>query len=64
MQKLRSVACYEGKDKDYKSTGIGPRKYLSLFEVLEISRPSRWSKELGQFHKLDEYLKLPIGSYC
>ncbi len=62
-QKLRELENYEVVNEFYKSTGKKPRKYLSLFGTLRIRRPSYWSKGLGQFHKLDEYLKLPIGSY-
>jgi len=62
-QKLHQLGAYEVADEFYKSTGKKPRKYLSLFGVLTIIRPSYWSEDLGEFHKLDEHLKLPKGSY-
>jgi hypothetical protein len=63
IQKLGKLDSYEVTNKSYKNTGGKSRRYLSLFGILEINRPSHWSKELGQFHKLDEYLNLPIGNY-
>lgn len=45
------------------SKGKRNRKYLSLFGLLEITRPSYWAESCGKFYKLDEYLNLPIGSY-
>jgi len=50
-------------DNEYENKGKKERKYLSLFGHLTIERPSYWNRELGDFQKLDEYLKLPIGIY-
>ncbi len=62
-EKLKGLAEYEVSGESYKSTGKKTRNYLSLFGRLEVERPSYWSENLGEFHKLDECLKLPIGSY-
>ncbi len=62
-EKLKKLGGYEIRNEVYKSTGKKSRNYLSLFGVLEIIRPSYWSKDSGEFHKLDECIKLPIGSY-
>jgi hypothetical protein len=38
------------------------RKYLSLFGLLDIVRPSYWSKDLCKVHPTDGELSLPISS--
>lgn len=65
-QKIKKSEGYilkKGKETSYKKNGFKERKYLSIFGGLSILRPSYLSENLGQFHKLDEYLKLPIGIY-
>ena len=65
-QKIKKAEVYipnVSPEITYKNTGKRERKYLSLFGPLAIKRPSYWSKGLGQFQKLDEYLKLPPGIY-
>lgn len=62
-QKLRKINNYDFEKPVLKSTGKKTRNYLSLFGLLKIERPSHWSKETGEVHKLDEYLKIPIGSF-
>jgi hypothetical protein len=42
--------------------GDEPRQYLSLFGLLEIKRPSYWSKSLGKVHPTDGELSLPLSS--
>ena len=61
--KLEKLDAYELRVDGYKSIGIKPRKYLSLFGRLEFKRGGYWSKALGQFFKLDEVLQLPNGIY-
>jgi len=66
MQKIKKSEGYILKRSiglGYKKNGTKERKYLSIFGCLSITRPSYISQELGEFHKLDEYLKLPIGIY-
>lgn len=38
-------------------------QYLSLFGLLEITRPSYWSKETGKVHPSDSDLSLPLSSH-
>ncbi len=66
LQKLKEAEGYILKtsiESGYKKNGNKERKYLSIFGALSITRPSYISQDLGEFHKLDEYLKLPIGIY-
>ncbi len=65
-QKLRNISDYEfeqRKGETNKNTGKSTRNYLSLFGLMKIRRPSHWIKEIGEVHKLDECLQLPIGSF-
>jgi len=61
--KLSKLGDYELSIESYKSIGTKPRKYVSLFGMLEFERPGYWSKEIGQCFKLDEVLELPSGIY-
>ena len=49
----------DGEVLRYK--GNESRQYLSLFGLLEIVRPSYWSKELGKVHPTDGELSLPLS---
>jgi len=62
-RKLSQLNNYRIELSAYKKTGTKSRNYLSLFGKLKIVRPSYWSKEKGQFFKLDELLELPRDSY-
>jgi len=62
-RKLTQLNNYRIELGAYKKTGTKSRNYLSLFGKLKIVRPSYWSKEKGQFFKLDEILKLPRDNY-
>ena len=44
-----------------RSSGKRKRKYLSLFGMLEFSRPSYHSDELGMLYPLDEALCMPVN---
>ena len=44
-----------------RSSGKRSRKYLSLFGMLEFSRPAYHSQELGMLYALDERLCMPVN---
>ncbi len=44
-----------------RNSGKRQRKYLSLFGVLEFSRPTYHSEELGMLYPLDEALCMPMN---
>jgi hypothetical protein len=50
----------DGEAMRYK--GNESRHYLSLFGLIEILRPSYWSKEIGKVHPTDGELSLPMSS--
>jgi hypothetical protein len=47
------------EDEPLRKKGNRFRKYLSLFGLLEFSRPSFWSKASGVLYPLDEVLEMP-----
>ena len=42
--------------------GNESRQYLSLFGLIELLRPSYWTKDLGKVHPTDGELSLPMSS--
>ncbi len=61
-EKAKESPRYIVDDGKPKSIGQKPRKYLSLFGMLEIVRLGFWSKETGVYFTVDELLKLPVGT--
>lgn len=57
QQASKRPACEEGEKIARK--GSRSRKYLSLFGLLEFSRPTFYSKERGMLYVLDESLGFP-----
>jgi hypothetical protein len=51
-----------GPDELIERKGTEPRRYLSMFGMMDFSRPSYWSEKRGKFHVLDELLELPKNS--
>lgn len=52
------------KEEERKYSGMEykgsiPRKYLSIFGLMEFHRDKHWNKEQGVFYELDEQLNLP-----
>ena len=48
-------------DEQIKNAGKRSRKYLSLFGLIEFTRPSFSSKERGMLYLVDEALDIPKG---
>jgi len=44
-----------------RNKGVRPRKYLSLFGLIEFCRPSYYDADIGMVYPLDEVLHLPQG---
>ena len=63
IARLKSFLIETSPGEEVKKKGVETRKYLSLFGMMELSRPSFWSKERGKFYVADESLKLAKGVF-
>jgi hypothetical protein len=59
LEQKRGIGPIPINEETIKSKGKRLRKYLSLFGMLEFSRPSYWSDQRGMLYVLDDALSFP-----
>jgi hypothetical protein len=63
IRKLQLLGPPKKDGKALRSKGVKSCRYLSIFGLVEITRPSYWTKELGKFYPTDSELRLPVDSF-